>query len=411
MQKRKLIVVIFSMVFSVTAAWAQDATTQSEIDELKQRIEELEKKQTDSEATVGEIRQQLPSPGLEIAKKVAIGGVLSGVYQYESVSGPPDIDDRGRGAISFQPEISITPTEHSEIFFALGFAAGNGLAGVTSFNLAPWAAGVEDDVKNINGRGRDYLLQAWYGHTFEFGDDHNAFITGGIIDGTDYLDDNAYANDEYTQFMNEALVNGPNTFIPSWDIGGAGRYSIGDFSITGVYMNVGENDAGNNFNFFGGQLAYNLKSSLGEGNYRALVNGSSEAFPNPEGTSLENRVTLGISFDQELGESFGAWIRWYWQDDSALVDYKAIYSGGVFVSGNLWGREQDHIGIGYAYLDGAEQTEDSLKNTHVGEAYVSFGLHEYLSLTFDIQYMKDSYVLSENDVDGWIAGVRATCEF
>jgi porin len=77
----------------------------------------------------------------------------------------------------------------------------------------------------------------------------------------------------------------------------------------------------------------------------------------------------------------------------------------------LWGREQDHIGIGYAYLDGAEQTEDSLKNTHVGEAYVSFGLHEYLSLTFDIQYMKDSYVLSENDVDGWIAGVRATCEF
>jgi hypothetical protein len=25
--------------------------------------------------------------------------------------------------------------------------------------------------------------------------------------------------------------------------------------------------------------------------------------------------------------------------------------------------------------------------------------------------MKDSYVLSENDVDGWIAGVRATCEF
>lgn len=411
MQKRKLIVVIFSMVFSVTAAWAQDATTQSEIDELKQRIEELEKKQTDSEATVGEIRQQLPSPGLEIAKKVAIGGVLSGVYQYESVSGPPDIDDRGRGAISFQPEISITPTEHSEIFFALGFAAGNGLAGVTSFNLAPWAAGVEDDVKNINGRGRDYLLQAWYGHTFEFGDDHNAFITGGIIDGTDYLDDNAYANDEYTQFMNEALVNGPNTFIPSWDIGGAGRYSIGDFSITGVYMNIGENDAGNNFNFFGGQLAYNLKSSLGEGNYRALVNGSSEAFPNPEGTSLENRVTLGISFDQELGENFGAWIRWYWQDDAALVNYTAIYSGGVFVSGNLWGREQDHIGIGYAYLDGAEQTEDSLKNTHVGEAYVSFGLHEYLALTFDVQYMKDSYVLSENDVDGWIAGVRATCEF
>ena len=282
---------------------------------------------------------------------------------------------------------------------------------MTPFTLRLWAAGVEDDVTDINGRNRSYLLQAWYGHIFEFNEKHSLGLVGGIIDGTDYLDDNAYANDEYTQFMNEALVNASNTFIPSWDIGGAGRYIIGDFSITGVYMNVGENDAGNNFNFFGGQLAYKLKSSLGEGNYRVLIDGSSKAFPDPEGTSLEDRVTLGISFDQELGENFGAWIRWYWQDDAALVNYTAIYSGGVFVSGRLWGREQDHIGIGYAYLDRAEQTEDSFRNTHVAEAYVNFGLHEYLLLTYDLQYMKDSYVLSENNVDGWIAGVRATCEF
>jgi len=25
--------------------------------------------------------------------------------------------------------------------------------------------------------------------------------------------------------------------------------------------------------------------------------------------------------------------------------------------------------------------------------------------------MQDKYVLGEDDVDGWIAGVRATCEF
>jgi porin len=405
MQKRKLIVVMIIVVFLVTAAWAEDTATQQEVDQLEQRVDALEKKQEKDEEALGNLSN--------IARYVSIGGVLSGVYQYEWVNGPPDVDNQGRGAISFQPEISITPTDHNEIFFLLGFAAGNGLAGVTPFNLAPWAAGLEDDVTDINGRNRSYLLQAWYGHTFEFGEDdnHNAFVTGGIIDGTDYLDDNAYANDEYTQFMNEALVNGPNTFIPSWDIGGAGRYSIGDFSITGVYMNIGENDAGNNFNFFGGQLAYNLKSSLGEGNYRVLVDGSSKAFPNPEGTSLENRVTLGISFDQELGENFGAWIRWYWQDDSALVNYKSIYCGGLFISGNLWGREQDSIGIGYGYLDGAEQTEESLKNTHVAEAYVNFSLHEYLLLTFDLQYMKDSYVLGQNKVEGWIAGVRATSEF
>ena len=115
----------------------------------------------------------------------------------------------------FNPEISITPTENDEIFFLFGFAAGNGLTGVTPFNLAPWAAALEDDVKDINGRNRDYLLQAWYKHIFEFSEDHTLGLIGGIIDSTDYLDDNEYSNDEYTQFMNEALVNAPNAFLPS----------------------------------------------------------------------------------------------------------------------------------------------------------------------------------------------------
>jgi len=36
-----------------------------------------------------------------------------------------------------------------------------------------------------------------------------------------------------------------------------------------------------------------------------------------------------------------------------------------------------------------------------------------MALIFGLQYMKNSYVdtARKNDVDGWIAGVRATCEF
>ena len=83
------------------------------------------------------------------------------------------------------------------------------------------------------------------------------------------------------------------------------------------------------------------------------------------------------------------------------------------ISGKWWGREQDNIGIGFGFLDGPEQTEESIDYTRVAEGYVRFGLNEYLSLTFDLQYMKDKYVdtASDNDVDGWIAGVRMTAEF
>lgn len=403
MIRKQLAIMLMCLMMSVASSRAQDEPTRQEVDQLKQRIEELENKQTKDAEEFGKLS--------DLIKHVSIGGVLSGAYQYEWVSGPSNPDDLGRGAIAFQPEVSITPTAADEIFLKFGFAAGNGLPGVTPFTLAPWAAGLEDDVKDINGRNRDYLLQAWYKHTFSFSEDHTIGLTGGIIDSTSYLDDNAYANDEYTQFMNEALVNASNGFLPSWDIGGALEWDFGPFGVRGVYMNVGENDDGNNYNFFGAQFNYTLKTTLGEGHYRVNYNFTSKAFLDPDETAEERRDALIFSFDQELGDIFGAWIRLGFGSDTALVDYKSLYSGGINISGNLWGREQDNIGIGYGYLDGPEQTAESIAYTHVAEGYVRFGLNEYLALTFDLQYMKDAYKAGENDVDGWIAGVRATCEF
>ncbi len=407
MKKYLAMAVIFGMVLTLNA-WAEDDARKEEIEDLRQRIEELEKKQATEDAESHE-----PNGLSAIAKYVSLGGVISGAYQYEWVDGPSGIDDNGRGALSFKPEISITPTENDEIFIKFGFAAGNGLTGVTAFSLAPWAAALEDDVKDINGRNRDYLLQVWYKHEFTLGQEHTLGLTGGIIDATDYLDDNEYSNDEYTQFMNEALVNAPNAFLPSDDIGGAVEWDYRHFGLRGVYMNIGENDDGNNFNFYGVQFNYTLDTSLGQGHYRVSYNWSSEAFLDPEGSLKERCGCLIFSFDQALGDVFGTWIRFGFQEPKALINYKSVYSGGINISGNLWDREQDNIGIGYGYLDGAEQTEESLKNTHVAEAYVNFGLYEYLSLTFDLQYMKDRYVAaaSGNNVDGWIAGVRATCEF
>jgi hypothetical protein len=142
-----------------------------------------------------------PALGYDLTDKFSIDGVIAGGYQYQWANRD---DNLGRGALPFQPEFNFRPTEQDEFFAKLGFAAGNGLNGVTDFNLAPWAADLEDDVKDINGRKRDYLLTAWYQHTFVLGEDNALELIGGIIDATDYIDENAYANDEYSQFMNQA---------------------------------------------------------------------------------------------------------------------------------------------------------------------------------------------------------------
>jgi porin len=342
----------------------------------------------------------------EINDKLSIGGILAGAYQYQAVD---DDEDKGRGAVPFQGEISFTPDENNEFFAKFGFAAGDGLNDQTGFNLAPWAADQEDDLKDINGRNRDYLLTVWYKYTLQFSEEHTLDFTGGIIDATDYLDENAYANDEFTQFMNEALVNGPHVFLPSYDIGGAFDWEISNFSFRGVVMNVGENDEGNSYHFYGAQVAYTLSSPLGEGTYRVIVDRTTKQFVDRKGEDKKNLTAVGLSGDQQLGDAIGVWIRFGWQDDKAAVDYDAMYSGGINISGNLWKRENDNIGLGYAYLEGGNLDIDQ---TQVLEAYYRLVLNNYFSLTADVQYMKDDYKESSAaEPKGVIFGLRATAEF
>ena len=176
-------------------------------------------------------------------------------------------------------------------------------------------------------------------------------LTGDIIDATDYLDENAFSNDEYTQFMNEALVNGPQGFLPSYDIGGAAEWQYKQFGIKRVIMNVGENDDENNYNYYGIQFSYSLKSELGEGNYRVILNTTSDDFLNSEGYREENLSALLLSFDQEFGDIFGTWIRFGWASNDAALDWESLYSGGINIMGNSWQRPDDNIGFGFAYLE------------------------------------------------------------
>lgn len=342
----------------------------------------------------------------EINEKLAINGVIAGTYQYHDLD-DTTVQSKDRGGFSIQPEISYRPTDKYEFFAKLGFGAGKGLNEISPFVLAPWAANLEDDVKNINGRNRDYLLTAWLKCSFKIGESAFLGITGGLIDATDYLDSNAFANDEYTQFMNEALVNGPNGFFPSFDAGGAMELEIGNFSVNGVIMNIGENDDGENYNYYGVQIAYLLTSSFGEGNYRLIFDSTGKSFWEKNGLEKKRLSCAIISFDQQFGNIFGAWIRAGRSENSAMVDFQNLLSGGINISGKLWSRENDNMGIGVAFLNGGNT---DLDKSNVAEAYIRFALGEYLGVTADVQYIKDQYGNS-NDPNGFVYGLRLAAEF
>ncbi|MBW2408532.1 MAG: porin [Deltaproteobacteria bacterium] len=348
----------------------------------------------------------------DITDKFSVGGVLAGNYQYlqgDEDSAGEDVDDGPKASVVFQPEMSFRPYQNSELFAKFGFAANNGLNVKSPFVLATWAADLEDDVEDINGRSRDYLLTAWANHTFEFSESHSLGLTGGIIDSTDYVDENAFANDEYGQFQNEVFVNAVTGNFVSYDVGGAAQWAYGRFGVNAMIMDVGENEQENNFQFYAAQASYRLETGLGQGNYRITGTMTSDNFLNAEGDDDDEQLTAVVfSADQQLGSIFGVFLRVGFQDDDAAITYEQEYSGGVNISGSIWGREQDNIGLGVAYLDDGETEVD---NAMVAEAYVRFGLNEMFAATVDFQYMEDEYDDPGEDVDGVVGSIRITAEF
>jgi hypothetical protein len=349
--------------------------------------------------------------GYDLNEKLSIEGTLTGVYQH----GDFDIegmDDKGRGATILDLGMNFHPTERDEFQITLSYAAGNGLNAVVPFSLLPYADDLEADLKNINGRDRDYLLEAWYKHKFTFNKDVSLGITGGIIDATGYIDDNAFANDEVPQFMNDIFVNNTLANLPSYDIGGVIELNAHNLTLRGLMMNsrtgLPEED-GKNYNYYAAQLGYKLDTPMGEGNYRIYGFTTNKKFQNWDGTGEKNLQGLGISADQKLSEIIGAFARLGWQDDKAAdVVHDAVYSGGLNINGKLWGRENDEIGVGYAYLNGADKAE--IDNTNAIETYAKFKISDFSDITVDVQYIKDDMKLGQ-DNDGVIYGIRLNAYF
>jgi len=365
--------------------------------------------------------QVTPGWGLDVSEKITFEGTFTGVYQWMD---GPDIDSKNRGSGAIDLGLSFTPTENNEFFILGSFASGNGLKDVSPFILAPNADDLEDDVKNINGHEQqDNILEAWYAHTFSY-KDTSLKITIGIIDATVYIDDNRFANDEITQFMNDVFVNTPLTTPPSYDLGAVAEFNKGPFSAKLLGMTT-KGDVGEDkeafYQYYALQLGYTLNSKWGEGNYRIFGFITSDEFYDWEGKDKESIYGVGVSIDQDLGfirnpfskNPIGFFLRAGWQDDEAQVDYNNLISFGFNVPFYFLGKEGNEFGIGYAYLDSPDDAD--ISNTHAVEAYAKFELFSYevlsSDLTVDFQYLSDNYDKEDEDKEGYIVGLRWNLSF
>lgn len=343
-----------------------------------------------------------PAMAYEINDTLAANVLAAWGFQCQQVSGDPRAPDSCRGAAALQPAASYRPTDLDQVFLKFAFAAGDGLNPVPPFNLSPWYVDLTTDVHQVNGRSWSSIQEIWYARDIHLGEAGRLRLVGGIVDPTLYIDENAYANDAFTQFMNEALVNASTAFLVTHDWGGILVWTAGDWALSATGMNIGKNTDGNNFNFYAAQVRYRIETPAGEGNYRLLYAATSRAFLDPTGQDLQRRQALSLSCDQAVGPVLGIFLRLGWQAEDAAVDDQAAYSGGLDLRGAAWGREDDNIGLGFAHLAGGNAGVDG---TDVFEAYYRLGLDAHLALTADLQYERDGYEAAPAAA-GWIFGLR-----
>lgn len=192
----------------------------------------------------------------------------------------------------------------------------------------------------------------------------------------DYFDNNSYAHDPRSQFMNWALMSTgawdypANTRGYTWNV--VAEYvrerwavragtSLVPTTANGPDLNWQWN--GNNSNTF--EIEKSTSFFGKEGKLRALASytttymGSyAEAIksPNPDIASTRKdgrtKYTLGINYEQELTKESGLFFRASWNDGNnetwAFTEIDRSVSGG-FVKNNLFGRKQDRLNMAFVF--------------------------------------------------------------
>jgi Carboxypeptidase regulatory-like domain len=204
-------------------------------------------------------------------------------------------------------------------------------------------------------------------------------ISAGRLDLTNYFDRSAFANDETSQFISDALVNNPMLGL-----------AVNGVGVVGVF------DPKNGFAFKAGfqqssNEATNLSESLytlGEVDYVARPRGLSEGayrvwFRNDNSTGT-NKSAVGLSVDQKLTPIFGLFGR-YGTTEAAEEGRHHFYSAGVQFQNGVVFNPLDFWGVGYA-----ETRLETGDHEKLAEGYYNFQISQKLRLSFHLQHVFES---------------------
>jgi len=293
-------------------------------------------------------------------------------------------------------------------------------------------AGVEDELtvfSNVNQDADDSdnsvsVTKAWYEHYIK---DTPLTLTFGKIGSDDYIDGNRYASDECTQFLGRMFKHSPTIEFPD----NSGGLHIGIAPSDSMEIDIVLSDADSDWEdivgdvFFGTQLNFKPNLFDRDGNYRILgwLNDRDHT-KWVDGTDVKkSSYGFGISFDQELKDDLGAFLRYGWQDPDVFLNgedfsLERSWSLGLELKGSSWNRPEDTIGLAMGEIapsneyKNADSSRSAKDEGHL-EVYYNYKVNTHLTLSPDLQIIWDPYGNDATNGDDAIVvgGVRAQMDF
>jgi high affinity Mn2+ porin len=341
--------------------------------------------------------------------------------------------------------LGLRPWEGAEVFYAPELAQGYGLSG--TLGLAGFSNGEAQKAgfayPHYN-TSRLFLRQTFgLGGEQETIEEDNIHFGGkadisrlsfmvGRVFIPDFIDNNAYADEPRTGFLNWSIwAAGAFDFPadqPGYSWGAFAELNQKDWAVRGGYLLMPRESNSNYFdqNVFNRgeylvetELRYSLLSRPGKLRLIGWVNSAysgsyAETLANPAlnldiTQTRQTRIKYGAvaNFEQSLSDDFGLFSRLSWNDGKteimAFTDIDESASFGGVLKGTSWGRPDDRVGVAGA-INGLSADHrafiaaggmgiligDSALNyrpEEIFESYYSLAIKKSTTLTFDYQFI------------------------
>ena len=292
----------------------------------------------------------------------------------------------------------------ADLFFTAGlaqytifFADIVGLSGSPPDTQIPTLTLMNGYTARLVAQNQLNLREAWL-RTELFG--QRLALTAGRLDLTNYFDQNAFANDESTQFLSDALVNNQMLGLSSNGTGVATEFDPKNGFRSKFAFQQSNDDAENlsDSMYTLTEVGYTFTPfALPEGTYRAWFRTNNTPVDVPLATGF------GLSLDQKLTPYMGVFARYGTSKlDPGRDNY---FSLGVSFQNGFIFNPRDTWGVGYS------QTELELGRTErLTEGYYNFLLTDRLRLSFHLAHVIDDADMT-SEFGYFLPGVRFQAAF